>query len=205
MGWIGPARAPTPITTTNPSGVTTSPYEYEWQIIPQVRIHGLIESLWRRVQTVLQINGGLNRCWICRCVNERLQSCVPLFHQCNKQKHFDKWWSTLWTSSHHKPVEDRYIRVFQPGHRTVTASQTPSNIPDLRRISAQTVHNRFREHGKRSRRPYFGAVLKRQHRRARVRWYSTVRIWDLAKSLVQRLIQVHAWTTRWQSSRLKTP
>ena len=67
MGWIGPARATTPITTTNPSGVTTSTYEYEWQIIPQVRIHGLIESLSRRVQTVLQINGGLNRCWICRC------------------------------------------------------------------------------------------------------------------------------------------
>jgi hypothetical protein len=100
-GWIGPARAPTPITTTNHSGVTST-YEYEWQIIPQVRIHGLIESLSRRVQTVLQINGGLNRCWICRCVNERLQPCVPLFHQCNKQKHFDKWWSTLWTSSHHK-------------------------------------------------------------------------------------------------------
>ena len=103
------------------------------------------------------------------------------------------------------PVEDRCIRVFQPRHRTVTASQTPSSIHGLHRISAQTVHNRFREHGKRSRQPYFGAVLKRQHRRARVRWYSTVRICDLVKSLVQWLIQVHAWTTRWQSSRLKTP
>jgi hypothetical protein len=67
MGLIGPAGAPTPITTTNHSGATTSTYEYEWQIIPQVRIHWLIESLSRRVQTVLQINGGLNRCWICRC------------------------------------------------------------------------------------------------------------------------------------------
>ena len=90
------------------------------------------------------------------------------------------------------PVEDRYIQVFQPRHRTVTASQTPSSIHCLRRISAQTVRNRLHEHGKRAKRPYFGAVLKRQHRRARVRWYSTVRIWHLAKSLVQRLIQVHA-------------
>jgi hypothetical protein len=88
---------------------------------------------------------------------------------------------------------------------TVTASQTPSSIHGLRRLSAQRVRNCLREHGKRSRRPYFGAVLKRQHRRARVRWYSTVRIWDLVKSLVLQLIQVHSWTTRWQSSRLKKP
>ena len=102
-------------------------------------------------------------------------------------------------------VEDRYIRVFQPRHRTVTASQTPSSINGLRSISAQTVRNRLREDGKRSKRPYFVAVLKRQHRRTMVRWHSTVRIWDLVKSLVQWLIQVHACTTRWQSSRLKTP
>ena len=37
--------------TANPSGATTSTYEYEWQIIPQVRIHELIESLSRRVHT----------------------------------------------------------------------------------------------------------------------------------------------------------
>jgi hypothetical protein len=71
------------------------------------------------------------------------------------------------------PVEDRYIRVFQPRHRTVTASQTPSSIYGLRtcRISAQIVRNCLSEHGKRSRRPYVGAVLKRQHCRARVRWH----------------------------------
>ena len=103
------------------------------------------------------------------------------------------------------PVDDRYIRVFQPRNINVTASQTPSSIHGLRRISAQTVRNRLREDGKRSRRPYFVAVLKRQHRRAMVRWHSTVRIWDLVKSLVQWLIQVHACTTRWQCSSLKTP
>jgi hypothetical protein len=37
------------------------------------------------------------------------------------------------------PVEDLYIQEFQPRHRTATASQTPSSIHCLRRISAQTV------------------------------------------------------------------
>jgi transposase len=71
------------------------------------------------------------------------------------------------------PVEDRYIQVFQPRHKTVTSSQTPSSIHCLRRISAQTVRIRLREHGKRANRAYFGAVLKGQHRRARVRWHSS--------------------------------
>lgn len=45
-----------------------------------------------------------------------------------------------------------------------------------------TVRNR--EHGMRATRPYFGAVLKRQYRRARVRWCNTVRIYDLANCRV---------------------
>ena len=49
------------MTIVNPSGATTRIYENEWQRILQVRIHGLIESLSRRVRTVLQINGGRNR------------------------------------------------------------------------------------------------------------------------------------------------
>jgi len=63
--------------------------QYDWKRIPQERIHRLIESMSRRVRTVLQVNGGHNRYWIWRCVNWRLKSCVPLFLQCNKQKHFD--------------------------------------------------------------------------------------------------------------------
>ena len=47
--------------TANPSGATTNIYEYEWQIIQQVRIHERIESLSRRVHTLWQINGGHNR------------------------------------------------------------------------------------------------------------------------------------------------
>ena len=45
-----------------------------------------------------------------------------------------------------------------------------SNIPGLRRIYAQTVRSRLREHGIHPRRSYFGAVLKCQQRRARVRY-----------------------------------
>jgi len=51
--------------------------------------------------------------------------------------------------------------------------------PGLRRISAQTVRNRLRENGLRTRRPYFGAVLRRRHRLTRVRWCNRVRGWNL--------------------------
>lgn len=53
------------------------------------------------------------------------------------------------------PVQDRCIRVFQLWNRPVPASQTDYDIPGQRRISAQTVPNRLREHGIRARRPYF--------------------------------------------------
>lgn len=35
------------------------------------------------------------------------------------------------------PIQDRYIWVFQLRHRTITAPQTASNTPGIRRISAQ--------------------------------------------------------------------
>ena len=63
--------------------------QYEWYRISKVRIHRLIESMWRCVRTVLQVNGGHNRYWIWHCVNGRLKSFVPLFLQCNNQKQFD--------------------------------------------------------------------------------------------------------------------
>ena len=39
--------------------------------------------------------------------------------------------------------------------------------------------NRLHEHGICAGRPYYSAVLKRQHCRSRMRWCNTVRIWDL--------------------------
>ena len=44
----------------------------------------------------------------------------------------------------------------------MTARETASNVPGLRRISAQTVRNSLRENGLRTRRPYCGAVLRRR-------------------------------------------
>jgi hypothetical protein len=40
--------------------------------------------------------------------------------------------------------QDRYIRVLHLRNRTMTARDTISNVPGLRRISAQTVRNRLR-------------------------------------------------------------
>ena len=62
----------------------------------------------------------------------------------------------------------------------MTARETSSNIPGLRRIPAQTVRNRLHENSYApTRRSYFGAVLRRRHRLARVQWCSSVRGWDL--------------------------
>jgi hypothetical protein len=64
-------------------------------------------------------------------------------------------------------------------NRTVTARETTSNVPGLPWISAQSVRKRLGENGLRVRRPYLGAVLRRRHRLARVRWCNRVRVWDL--------------------------
>jgi transposase-like protein len=41
------------------------------------------------------------------------------------------------------PWKDRYVRVFHLRNRTVAASTTAAGIPELRRISSQTVRNGF--------------------------------------------------------------
>lgn len=76
-------------------------------------------------------------------------------------------------------AQDRYIRVHHLRHRTATATSTARQIPGLRRLSAQTVRNRLREAGLRARRPYFGPVLRQQHRRHRVQWCTNVQAWNL--------------------------
>ena len=72
-------------------------------------------------------------------------------------------------------AQDSSIRVLHLRSRTVTARETASNVPRLRRISAQTVRNLLHENGLRARRPYFGTVLRRRHGLARVRWCNRVR------------------------------
>ena len=76
-------------------------------------------------------------------------------------------------------AQDSSIRVLHLRSRTVTARETASNVPGLRRISTQTVRNRLRENGLRARRPYFGTALRCRHRLARIRWCNRVRGWDL--------------------------
>ena len=76
-------------------------------------------------------------------------------------------------------VQYRYIWVLHLRNRTVTARETESNVPGLRWISEQTIRYRLREKGLRTRRHYFGAVLRIRHRLARIRWYNRVRGWDL--------------------------
>ena len=75
-------------------------------------------------------------------------------------------------------AQDRYIRVFHLRYRTVPATHTAGNVPGLRRISAQTIRNRLREHGIRPRRPLVGCILRRHHRQARVRWCRNVQRWN---------------------------
>jgi hypothetical protein len=47
-------------------------------------------------------------------------------------------------------AQDHYIRVRHLRNRTMTARDTVSNVPGLRRISTQTVRNRLRENGLRA-------------------------------------------------------
>ena len=81
---------------------------------------------------------------------------------------------SLYHSTDISAAQDRYTRVLHLRNRTVTARETASNVPGLRRISAQTVRN-----GLLAKRPYFGAVLRRRHRLATVRLSNRVRGWDL--------------------------
>ena len=62
----------------------------------------------------------------------------------------------------------------------MTARETASNVPGLRRISAQIVINRLPENGYApTRGPYIGAVQRCRHRLSRIQWCNRVRSWDL--------------------------
>ena len=89
--------------------------------------------------------------------------------------------------AHHYPVTQHWHISSPRSLHSGTLPEKPDrdskrnsiNVPGLRRISAQTVGNRLRENGLRARRPYFGTVLRRRHRLARVRWCNRVRDSDL--------------------------
>jgi transposase len=68
--------------------------------------------------------------------------------------------------------QDRHITLIHLRNRFVTAVDTARRTPVIRnnRISDQTVRNRLRQSGLRSRRPLKGMELKRRHRIARLQW-----------------------------------
>ena len=84
------------------------------------------------------------------------------------QSTISRLWNRFQPNGSTNDRQDRYIQVFNLRNRTVAASTTAAGIP---------VRNRFRQHGIRPRRPYFGAVLTPLHRRGRVRWYNRLRDW----------------------------
>ena len=64
--------------------------------------------------------------------------------------------------------QDRHITLIPLRNRCVTARRTPGIRNSI--ISEQTVRNRLRQSGIRSRRPLNGMELKRRHRIARLQW-----------------------------------
>jgi hypothetical protein len=68
--------------------------------------------------------------------------------------------------------QDRHITLIHVRNRFAIAVDTARRTPGIRnnRISDQTVRNRLRQSGLRSRRPLKGMELKRQHRIARLQW-----------------------------------
>ena len=78
--------------------------------------------------------------------------------------------------------QDRYIRVHHLRNRHALPAVTATQIPGLRRVSAQTVRNRLKKVGLRACRPVLGPVLRPLHRRQRLRWCRNVEVWTLQNS-----------------------
>ncbi|XP_046545838.1 uncharacterized protein LOC124255935 [Haliotis rubra] len=55
------------------------------------------------------------------------------------------------------PAQKRFIRVLHLRNRTISAANTANNVPGLRRVSAQIIRNRLRQHGIRPMRPFTAA------------------------------------------------
>ena len=68
--------------------------------------------------------------------------------------------------------QDKDLTLIHLRNRSVAAVNTARRTPGIRnnRIFDQTVRNRFRQSGLRSRRPLKGMELKRRHRIARLQW-----------------------------------
>ena len=76
-------------------------------------------------------------------------------------------------------VEDRFIRLRHLVDRFISASSTVLSMPVVRSVFEQTVRNRLRSAGLRSRRPHRGAVLTHRHRQSRRQWANQYRHWTV--------------------------
>ena len=98
-------------------------------------------------------------------------------------------------------AQDRYIRVLHLRHRAATATNTAGRVPGLRRASAQTIENRLREAGLLyARRPRIDPVLRRQHRRLRVRCCTNVQDSE-THSVYANVIAIAGGQTRYRFQR----
>ena len=91
------------------------------------------------------------------------------------------------------PGSHQQPKILHPG----TSSEKPDKQEKQHQMSQvsneywQTVRNRLRENSLRARGPYFGAVLRRRHRLARIRWCKRVGDWDLqnwCKNVLSQII-----------------
>lgn len=71
------------------------------------------------------------------------------------------------------PREDRYITRTHRLNRFQPATETASSLPNGRQVTSQTIRNRLRSVGVRSRRPFKGPTLTPDHRRRRLDWART--------------------------------
>jgi transposase len=85
-------------------------------------------------------------------------------------------------------TQDRLIRLHHLRERFITATSTAWMIPEVHRISDETVRNRLQNAGVRARRPVTAVVLNHQHRQNRLQLAQTHNLWP-----------VQWWRTVWFS------
>ena len=74
--------------------------------------------------------------------------------------------------------DDQYIRTSHLRDRFRSATYTARNLPNARRISAQTVRNRLRDYGIKTYRPSTKVSLTDRHKQARLAWCLTHVNWN---------------------------
>lgn len=122
----------------------------------------------QRERAIGMLNAGMSKCAVARIFN---CTRATIYSLCNRLQ------QTGSTSDRPRPgaarvtsrADDQRIRLLHLRNRQQTATRTCQEV-FRGRISPQTIRNRLRHYGLRSRRPYVGPVLRQRHRIARVNW-----------------------------------